>query len=910
MALTWTKKLQNIPLLKPLFGYGQQKPPVVVGLPEEGDPGGPSTAWDFYQARMKLAADRLATYHEFEVMDEDDVIVAALDLYAEEATQPDMIKGRVVWAESDNEDLQEILNNLLESLDMDMEAFAICREMCLYGDSFSAILQTVRDDKAPGPIVGLKALDPKDIHRHEDKLGRLQGFSRGHTPDPEKISKPWDYIHFRLLGKSRISRYGTGVLFPARKVYRMLRLMEDSMAIYRLKRVPGRLAFGLTGLQGLPFERRFSVINRVRREMSKRMFIDPTQSKVAQEVNPLCFTGDTIIPLLDGRKLSMEQIASEFGIREKSFWVYSYDKDTGRVVPGKAVCLGITGKNAKLVEIELDSGEKLRCTPEHKWMLRNGEYCEAKDLAAGDSLMPLQRIYTPNRKKTSLYEKVRHPGSMQYEFTHRAMIIEGSPNKGKCVHHRNFDKADNRPENLEPMGWGKHSLLHSELGHKNGSLWGFNNARKTVPDFQERQVEGWRKRVATDSDLRRRLKENGSKQLTKYNKSEAHRKRTAELNTILKKGKPKNMSPEASQKMSAMCSAYWADALFKDKMSALHKKEMTRKWQDPETRAKLTRSRCEGYASRFLATGAELTKESYEQWRKTQCQNVWSWKTIEKYAPDILQANHKVVAVRFVDEREDVYDICVEKHHNFALEAGVFVSNSVDENVYYDSSSVNITNLPGVAGNDRPYDIEYMKKRLFMCLRIPPDYLGQAEARGGLLAQSPLAHQEVQFARQCKRIQGAFVAGIVRLCQIHMAWCGIDPLEEKNEFKIGVQPISYLEEMERSNLTRIRAETIILLEQIGQALDLDKTAWLDYVFKLSGFPEDIIESSKPEGSVEAPVQGDVALSKEEQRVHDVVKNNKLVESILGRLIPEAVPGGQSSKASRINRSELPNKKDV
>jgi len=663
MALTWTKKLQNIPLLKPLFGYGQQKPPVVVGLPEEGDPGGPSTAWDFYQARMKLAADRLATYHEFEVMDEDDVIVAALDLYAEEATQPDMIKGRVVWAESDNEDLQEILNNLLESLDMDMEAFAICREMCLYGDSFSAILQTVRDDKAPGPIVGLKALDPKDIHRHEDKLGRLQGFSRGHTPDPEKISKPWDYIHFRLLGKSRISRYGTGVLFPARKVYRMLRLMEDSMAIYRLKRVPGRLAFGLTGLQGLPFERRFSVINRVRREMSKRMFIDPTQSKVAQEVNPLCFTGDTIIPLLDGRKLSMEQIASEFGIREKSFWVYSYDKDTGRVVPGKAVCLGITGKNAKLVEIELDSGEKLRCTPEHKWMLRNGEYCEAKDLAAGDSLMP-------------------------------------------------------------------------------------------------------------------------------------------------------------------------------------------------------------------------------------------------------LQANHKVVAVRFVDEREDVYDICVEKHHNFALEAGVFVSNSVDENVYYDSSSVNITNLPGVAGNDRPYDIEYMKKRLFMCLRIPPDYLGQAEARGGLLAQSPLAHQEVQFARQCKRIQGAFVAGIVRLCQIHMAWCGIDPLEEKNEFKIGVQPISYLEEMERSNLTRIRAETIILLEQIGQALDLDKTAWLDYVFKLSGFPEDIIESSKPEGSVEAPVQGDVALSKEEQRVHDVVKNNKLVESILGRLIPEAVPGGQSSKASRINRSELPNKKDV
>ncbi|HEX3922934.1 MAG TPA: RtcB family protein, partial [Streptosporangiaceae bacterium] len=37
--------------------------------------------------------------------------------------------------------------------------------------------------------------------------------------------------------------------------------------------------------------------------------------------------------------------------------------------------------------------------------------------------------------------------------------------------------------------------------------------------------------------------------------------------------------------------------------------------------------------------------------------------------------NHKVIGVEFIDERADVYCLQVEKHHNFALAAGVFVHN-------------------------------------------------------------------------------------------------------------------------------------------------------------------------------------------------------------------------------------------
>jgi len=40
--------------------------------------------------------------------------------------------------------------------------------------------------------------------------------------------------------------------------------------------------------------------------------------------------------------------------------------------------------------------------------------------------------------------------------------------------------------------------------------------------------------------------------------------------------------------------------------------------------------------------------------------------------------NHKVKAVEFTDEREDVYDLTVEHWHNFSLAAGIFVHNSID----------------------------------------------------------------------------------------------------------------------------------------------------------------------------------------------------------------------------------------
>lgn len=98
-----------------------------------------------------------------------------------------------------------------------------------------------------------------------------------------------------------------------------------------------------------------------------------------------CFTGDTKIKLLDGTEKSFAELA-ELDPRE-IFYIYSVDKN-GRVTVGEGRNARVTRRNARLIELTLDNGETLCCTPDHKFMLRNGAYKAAQDLTPDDSLMP------------------------------------------------------------------------------------------------------------------------------------------------------------------------------------------------------------------------------------------------------------------------------------------------------------------------------------------------------------------------------------------------------------------------------------------------------------------------------------------------------------------------------------------
>jgi DNA gyrase subunit A len=98
-----------------------------------------------------------------------------------------------------------------------------------------------------------------------------------------------------------------------------------------------------------------------------------------------CFTGDTRISLLDGTEKSFAELAHL--PPDERFQVYSVDAQ-GNIVVGEGHNARITRKQAELVQVTLDNGKVIRCTPDHRFMLRDGSYKQAQHLTPDDSLMP------------------------------------------------------------------------------------------------------------------------------------------------------------------------------------------------------------------------------------------------------------------------------------------------------------------------------------------------------------------------------------------------------------------------------------------------------------------------------------------------------------------------------------------
>lgn len=115
-----------------------------------------------------------------------------------------------------------------------------------------------------------------------------------------------------------------------------------------------------------------------------------------------CFTGDTRISLLDNRELSFLDVVDEFNKGKKNY-VYSFNELTHMIEPKLITNAWKSGTNASLLEVTLDNKEKIRCTPEHRFMLQDGSYCEAQNLIPNDFLMSLAlNKNTVNHKVVSI----------------------------------------------------------------------------------------------------------------------------------------------------------------------------------------------------------------------------------------------------------------------------------------------------------------------------------------------------------------------------------------------------------------------------------------------------------------------------------------------------------------------------
>lgn len=111
-----------------------------------------------------------------------------------------------------------------------------------------------------------------------------------------------------------------------------------------------------------------------------------------------CLRSTTRVSLLDNSAPTIEYMANHKDqYIGKSLLSCAAD---GTIEPTKIKNIMKTRKNARFVRVHLDNGEFVDVTPDHRMMLRNGEFLEAQYLNSGDSLMPAyQRVCMWNNKQ-------------------------------------------------------------------------------------------------------------------------------------------------------------------------------------------------------------------------------------------------------------------------------------------------------------------------------------------------------------------------------------------------------------------------------------------------------------------------------------------------------------------------------
>jgi hypothetical protein len=83
-----------------------------------------------------LSSDRQEKYSEFEALLSDATIAAAIEMYADDATQYNHRTGKIIWAESDDIEIQKAANRLIDVLRLNEKAWKHIYALGTYGDVY------------------------------------------------------------------------------------------------------------------------------------------------------------------------------------------------------------------------------------------------------------------------------------------------------------------------------------------------------------------------------------------------------------------------------------------------------------------------------------------------------------------------------------------------------------------------------------------------------------------------------------------------------------------------------------------------------------------------------------------------------------------------------------------------------
>lgn len=358
-----------------------------------------------------------------------------------------------------------------------------------------------------------------------------------------------------------------------------------------------------------------------------------------------CFTGDTKIKLVDGRSLSIKELLLEQEYKDN--YVYTFNEEKKIIEPKRIKKVFQTKITKDLVKVTLDNGKIITCTPNHKFMLRDGTFEEIQNIKPGTPLMPLYTKYPEGRFKD--YRMYYEPIEEQWHFEHRRFCKNIINKRGYIVHHCNYKKHDNRPKNLNCITKGKHIKIH-------------NNQTKDY-FIVSKKVKEWHKKNKNNPeyiDMLNRAHEKLRKRNEEIFPKVRQKRREKRIKQIEEIFKVNYYELTPNEKNS------YGNKLASINDPILNKRKASYK---PETHKNLHKIH---YTKCWITNGIE---NKYVN--KTDI-IPGGWYRGRIYKVKKEYKNHKVVSIERISKPCRVYDLEIEDNHNFALDVGVFVHNSKD----------------------------------------------------------------------------------------------------------------------------------------------------------------------------------------------------------------------------------------
>ena len=376
-----------------------------------------------------------------------------------------------------------------------------------------------------------------------------------------------------------------------------------------------------------------------------------------------CFSGDTRVALADGSAPTIEELANQAD--RGPVWGYSIGEH-GRLIVSLLDAPRFIGRDS-LLEITLDNGKVIKATPDHKFILRDGRTMAAGEMRPGQSLMPLYRQLARG------YEMTYQPINGHFEATHRLAdewnlrngLYEAIP--GTHRHHRDHDRRNNMPWNIERMAAADH------IRHHNAESYGDD----FDAELHGESIRDAMARLGLDPEWKENFSTVQRNRANAFWKEEAYAAARQGLRQAHVQSWTAARREQARQSMIARYVTTEARQEQGQRMQAAWAKDTGPRRENQRAVAREINLRRDITEER-VREALQQTGSIRGAARQLDCDR----STFRRF-PNVISEtfgrgvhrNHKIVSIRELAGDHDVYCLTVPEAGNFALDAGVFVEN-------------------------------------------------------------------------------------------------------------------------------------------------------------------------------------------------------------------------------------------